>query len=387
MLYALLSCLPAPPTQAADAQVSEGAPRALLMTSLVSRGSLEGGVGPEFAEGEVVRLLAWSTTIPSVPPDDWTLGYRLALVEGPTGRGWVSGEHLMVEQSWGLPEAPNWPGDLLPERQVDDAQWWPATRSGREYTQKFGWDRRWTDGGWVRQVGQSGALLELVDENGWGSAHSVALTTQHDFNGDGVLDQLVLVHETVTEAGSVGHTLLVVDPTRPVGQGTLLSQPVFDPHWSGLDVVDRWGWMALDLPGGTLTQHFAERVNVDGESPTLRHVEQRWTWGEAGFVSAGPRASPLSGTLTAGPIWQSPPGFGEDTLSASDRVAAQSVCVDHIRGPLGTGDTWWLEATDCAGGVLGWVPNDRVTLEPAGLSEVLGPWPEHPEPALRVTWR
>ena len=69
--------------------------------------------------------------------------------------------------------------------------------------------------GWL-VVERDGAVVRLPwsSSNGWGTSRGAETVVWRDWTGDGVEDALVVVHETVTEAGSAGRTLEVWGGSR-----------------------------------------------------------------------------------------------------------------------------------------------------------------------------
>jgi hypothetical protein len=391
MLLLLLACLRPSPGVGPGPQVDPAAStlRALVLSDSAAVSSLgpDASISMQVKEGEVLRIHAQSSWIPIPPePEDWDEGYPLYLVHGEGGTGWISGANLAIEQDW---QSTGWEGEVPYALQVGQYSWWPAAREGRQWSEKMeGWDRYVTQGWWVRVGPEGTQKVELIDSNGWGSAHSVDRIILRDLTNDGVDEAMLVIHESVTEAGSVGSTLHIFDLTQ--GVGPLLVLPLNEPHWSGLDTTDRWGWAELDLPRQELRQIYAERTAVEGQSWSKLHLsEQSWTWKGGALEVRGSSTRLPAGQVSGGPTYAEPDLFGEALeLQATGQTKGKNTCFGGVSGPVATGDETWFQAVDCQSGAPQfWVPTQRITWSLSNFNEIFGPWPEQAMPPLQVTWR
>lgn len=389
----LLACVPMEPEPPVLAVATQPAPAAQGTRAILLSGApifedltyASARVGRVEA-GDVVRVLAQTTYVQGTK-DAWEVGYPLSLVEHQGVVGWVDGEHIALEQTWGASEG--WQGELISARTVGDSAWWPAAQVGLAWSDSFeGWDRPDSTGWWVRQGPDGTERIPMVRSNGWGSEVRVEQVIWRDLTGDGVDEALITTLETVMEAGSAGSTLTIHDLTRRPME-PLLSIPLHDPLWSGLDVVDAWGWGELDLPDQELRQIWVQRRACDDGVEACLSVERRsWSWESGALVPGEPVSEGLSGVLQPGPLRPVRPEWGQQPATAALMVLTpKSACVVRTHGPVGVGDVFWLQVDDCQGSLLGWVESTQMRFYPSAVDEVLGPWPDQPSPALRVTWK
>lgn len=391
MLLLLLACLRPSPGVGPGPQVDPSATtlRALVLSDAAAVSSLgpESTISMQVKEGEVLRIHAQSSWIPIPPdPDDWDEGYPLYLVRGEAGTGWISGANLAIEQDW---DSNNWQGELPYKQQIGEHSWWPAAQESRQWSEKFeAWDRHMIQGWWVHEGPGGTEKVALIDSNGWGTTHSIQSVILRDLTADGENEAIMIIEETVMEAGSVGHSLHIFDLTQ--GVEPLLVIPLHDPHWSGLDTSDRWGWAELDLPRQELRQIYAERTAVEGQSWSKLHLsEQSWTWKGGALEVRGSSTRLPAGQVSGGPTYAEPDLFGEALeLQATGQTKGKNTCFGGVSGPVATGDETWFQAVDCQSGAPQfWVPTQRITWSLSNFNEVFGPWPEQAMPPLQVTWR
>lgn len=144
-----------------------------------------------------------------------------------------------VRGHW-LTETP-WTGD---GSRVPDTAWlgvvteWEWSReSGRERVSAMGWLLTETSGRRAR--------VEMGNLSGWGSAELLAGRRWVDLDGDGVAELIVVLDTVITEAGSGGRVVRVVD-----GELKLRHEvQVGDPRLTGLDQPE---WGAVHLVGRVL---------------------------------------------------------------------------------------------------------------------------------------
>lgn len=378
LLSLLLGCASHAPPIVADPQH----PRVIAL----DEAEVRAGPGPEhparftLAAGALGATMAVGTAWSPGEADE-AVGYRWLLVDTPQGQGWVFGEHVAVEVDH---SEPAWPGRPLAARTVDEVPLWSALREGREYEPKWeSWERPVVHGWLVLERPSGPERIEVASSNGWGTSLRTEQVAWRDITGDGHDEAILVQHETVTEAGSVGHTVVFWDLTRAPLE-PLASLPVHDPHWSGLATTDRYGWVDLWLDERRLLRTTVVAEPCAGPpAETACPVIERWAWSwtEGRIVEGEVERAPLQATVAAGPLYADP-----ELEARAGELAAQAVCVDRTRWPIGIGDVFRARVGPCGGEPLGWVPSGRLDYPLPLLDEILGPWPEEASEYVRFEW-
>jgi hypothetical protein len=317
---------------------------------------------------------------------DW-LGHAMVLVEVAGARGWAEGEHVAVEHRWDDGRA--WIGESVGPRNVGGASLWSAGQDGAEWSEKMeSWGHAVHEGWLVVEQGGSITRLPWSLSNGWGTSRGADTVVWRDWTGDGVDDAMVVVHETVTEAGSAGRTLELWDFATPQPE-QLFSLPVDDPHWNGLATQDQVGWLDIHVDDKRVVKHVLRPGPAPsgrtqgGDGPRLRLHHQVHQFEGGRFVAGAETGGPV-------PVLLGPEGLRAGP--AADAVAIPSRpgtwCIGRTTGPIGIGDAFQAELRPCdgQGAPIGWASSEDLTLLDPVVAEILGPWPDEPGPYVRFDW-